>query len=281
MPSSRPSWQEGGGRPYAIADTEVWDVPDPLSGRLYQLFIGLPPSYSDQSGRRYPVLYVTDADYGFPVLMRIGHRLNVEGPAVEEFLLVGLSYAKGDTGMASRRRDYTPTSGGSPDAPPGAVHGGGAAYMRYLHEQVLPWVATRYRTDEERRLFLGHSYGGLLGMQILFSQPDMFTGYVIGSPSLWYDDHEMVRREIAYAAAHRDLRAQVYMYVGEREVAGGGDPRRPNRYGMVADMLAMRRALDGRRYPSLRLRAEVLEDEDHLSVAPRGFTRGLKYLLPD
>ncbi|WP_425523801.1 hypothetical protein [Xanthomonas arboricola] len=31
--------------------------------------------------------------------------------------------------------------------------------------------------------------------------------------------------------------------------------------------------------PSLQLELEVLNDEDHLSVAPRGITHGLKFLL--
>ncbi|CAE6697517.1 hypothetical protein CFBP6600_06880 [Xanthomonas arboricola pv. corylina] len=35
--------------------------------------------------------------------------------------------------------------------------------------------------------------------------------------------------------------------------------------------------LRARRHPSLEL--EVLNDEDHLSVAPRGITHGLKFLL--
>lgn len=37
--------------------------------------------------------------------------------------------------------------------------------------------------------------------------------------------------------------------------------------------------LRARRYPSLQLELEVLNDEDHLSVAPRGITHGLKFLL--
>jgi hypothetical protein len=41
------------------------------------------------------------------------------------------------------------------------------------------------------------------------------------------------------------------------------------------------RALEARRYPSLRIELEVLNDEDHLSVAPRGFMHGLKALLAD
>lgn len=271
--------QRGEGLPYEISDTEVWDVPDPVSGRTYQVFVALPPSYGEQPKRRYPVLYVTDADYAFPVIKQIGRRLNVERPNVEEFILVGLSYAKGEGGMQSRRRDYTPTPNGPSTAPTDAVHGKAAAYAAYVRDQVLPFVAKRYRTDERRRLLLGHSYGALLGAEILFSEPRMFEGYILGSPSFWYDRHHMAAREKTYAAKHKDLPARVYMYIGEYEEMRPGDPRYAKDVNMVTDTRAMDRALRSRNYPSLRMEAEVLNDEDHFTVAPRGFTRGLKYLL--
>jgi hypothetical protein len=58
-----------------------------------------------------------------------------------------------------------------------------------------------------------------------------------------------------------------------------GDPRYAKRYNMVSDAKKMERALNPRSYPSLRIKLDVLNDEDHLRVAPRGFTRGLKFLL--
>ena len=91
---STPKVQAGDGHPYEIADSEVWDVPDPVSKRGYQVFVALPPSYAKQPQRRYPVLYVTDADYAFPIIRQLGRRLNVEGPKIEEFILVGLSMQK-------------------------------------------------------------------------------------------------------------------------------------------------------------------------------------------
>ena len=280
--SAKPSApaQRGEGLPYEISDTEVWDVADPVSGRTYQVFVALPSSYGEQPQRRYPVLYVTDADYAFPVIKQIGRRLNVERPNVEEFILVGLSYAKGEGGMQSRRRDYTPTPNGPSTAPADAVHGKAAAYAAYVRDQVLPFVAKRYRTDERRRLFLGHSYGALLGTEILFSEPKLFDGYVLGSPSFWYDRHHMAEREKTYAAKHKDLPARVYMYIGEYEEMRPGDPRYARDVNMVTDTRTMDRALRSRTYPSLRMETEVLNDEDHFTVAPRGFTRGLQYLLP-
>lgn len=241
--------------------------------------MALPRSYAEHPQRRYLVLYVTDADYGFPILRQISRRLNVDGPVLQDFILVGLSYAVGEEGMVSRRRDYTPTPAGAHNAPADAVHGGGADYMRYLRNSVFPFVEGKYRVDAGQRLFLGHSYGGLLGAQILFTAPDMFSGYILGSASLWYDDNVMEKLEHNYARTHEDLPASVYMYVGQYEDMKPGDPRYAKRYNMVSDARKLERALASRGYPSLRMTLETLDDEDHLSVAPRGFTHGLKYLL--
>ncbi|WP_279362303.1 alpha/beta hydrolase [Xanthomonas sacchari] len=266
--------QRGSGTPYELVGTEVWDVPDPVSGRTYQVFVALPAGYADHSERRYPVLYATDADYAFPVARQIARRLNGEGPAIEDFILVGLSYALGDAPMPSRRRDYTPTTEAGDVAAAGATHGGSSTYIAYLRGHVLPFVAQHYRTDEARRLFLGHSYGGLLGTQILLSTPELFSGYILGSPSYWFGAHAMRAEETRFASSHRDLPAQVYMYVGEYEQRRYG-----KRYDMVTDAQQMVQTLRGRHYRSLRLQLDVLDDEDHLSVAPRGLTHGLKFLL--
>ena len=280
QPQSAVKVQPGEGRPYEVADSEVWDVPDPVSGRGYQVFVALPPSYAREPQRRYPVLYVTDADYAFPIIRQISRRLNIEGPRVEEFILVGLSYAKGEDGAASRRRDYTPTPNGPSGAPAGTVHGQGRAYQIYLRDQVKPFIAARYRVDPARAVFLGHSYGSLLGTQILFTEPGLFSGYILGSPSLWYDKRHPLGLEASYAAQNRDLPAKVYLYVGEYEALRRGDRRYSQSVDMVADNRTLETTLRGRKYPNLSLKSVVLDDEDHLSVAPRGFTQGLRYLLP-
>ena len=267
--------QPGAGSPYMLFGTEVWDVPDPVSKRGYQVFVSLPASYGKQPNRRYPVLFVTDAIYAFPVIREISRRLNDEHAQIADFILVGLSYAKGEDGTLSRDRDYTPTPNGPRGTPAGAVPGHGMAYQAYLRDRVMPFIAQRYRTDPHHALFLGHSYGGLLGAQILFTDPGMFSGYILGSPSLWYDKHHIFSMEAMYAAGHRDLPAKVYMYAGEYET---------NRFNRTNDLVADNRELEGRlkkrKYPNLVLKSDVLNDEDHLSVAPRGFTHGLKYLLP-
>lgn len=272
--------QRGNGQPYEVLGSQVVDVPDPVSGRTYQIFVALPPSYDKEPGRRYPVVYVTDADYAFPVVRAISRRMNNERPRIEEHILVGLSYAKGEGGRQSRNRDYTPTAKGADDAPADHVHGGGAAYRDHIAAQVMPHVNRQFRTSPGRDYFIGHSYGGLLGAQIMFTKPGMFAGYVLGSPSFWYDQRMIFDLERATAANRRNLAAKVYLYIGSYEAARPDDPRYYKSLDMVRDNQKFADTLRSRGYADLILQSDVLEDEDHVSVAPRGFTKGLLFLLP-
>lgn len=265
------------GAPYVLKGTQVWSVPDPVSAREYEVFVSLPASYETSPDRRYPVLYVTDADYAFPIIRQIARRVNLEGPVIEEFILVGLSYSRGDTATASRNRDYTPTPNG-PARARSMVHGEGPAYQGYLKAQVIPFVEDRFRADPSRRLLLGHSYGGLLGAQILFTDPTLFHTYVLGSPSFWFDARHIMTMEANYARSHRDLPAEVFMYIGGYEVPGPSS--RNASVDMVGDVRTMEQVLKSRGYENLQVRSAVLGDEDHLTVAPAGFTRALTAVLP-
>ena len=68
------------------------------------------------------------------------------------------------------------------------------------------------------------------------------------------------------------------MYIGAFEVPG--DNRRNAPVDMVGDLRTMEEVPKSRDYPNLRVRSTVLEDEDHLTVAPIGFTRALMAVLP-
>lgn len=275
--ATAPQAASGNGSPYVLQGTEVWAVPDPVSGRDYEVFVSLPASYATSPGRRYPVLYVTDADYAFPIIRQIARRVNLNEPMVEEFILVGLSHSRGDSPIASRNRDYTPTPNGPRNAS-SMVHGEGPAYQTYLKTRAIPFIEDRFRADPTRRVLLGHSYGGLLGAQIMFTDPGLFQAYVLGSPSFWFDRRHIMTMEADYARTHRDLPADVFMYIGAWEVPGGDSRNAP--VDMVGDLRTMERVLTSRAYPGLRVRSTVLEDEDHLTVAPVGFTRALLAVLP-
>lgn len=274
--------------PYRLPDTEVRPIRSGILGRDYRLLVSLPPEYA-KTTRVYPVLFVTDADYSFPLIRSIGRRLGTEEPEVNDYVLIGLSYAQGDSPGYSRRRDYTPTPNGEnpgvldPASGKPYVYGEAEGYRRFIAEEVFPLVRRSYRVDMARAIYAGHSYGGLLGAHILLTEPKMFSRYILSSPSLWYDERWIFRRLQAYLASHDDLPAKVLLPIGSFETVRpeSDDPRYHKERDMVADVLDFEKRLRGRGYPGLEIRSMVIEDEDHLSVFPASITRGLRWALAE
>lgn len=273
-------------QPYVLEGTEVREIRAKSLHRDYQLFVSLPRGYAE-STRRYPVLFVTDASYAFPLIRSIARRIRNGGEDMEDFILVGLSYAKGETPEYSRRRDYTPTANGDRDAvsdmlsvPP--VYGEADGYRKFIAEEVFPMVAQNYRADMKRAIYAGHSFGGLFGLHVLFTDPSMFEKYIIGSPSLWFDRRVAFATERSYAKAHSDLPAKVFMAVASYETLNfsSDNPRYNKTVDMVRDLQAMEHVLQSRGYKSLEMQTLIIPDEDHLTVFPAVITRGLKWALP-
>ena len=271
--------------PYTLENTEVRELHARGLKRDYQVFVALPDSYAG-STRSYPVVFVTDANYAFPIARNITQRLTKHA-GMEETIVVGLSYAKGDTGIYSRRRDYTPTTPRKHDYRsdmPGRKLALGEApvYARFIADEVFPLIAKHYRADMKRKFFVGHSYGSLLGLQILFSEPRMFEHYILGSPSLWYDSGVMFDRLETYGERHRDLPANVFFGIGalERLAPGKKRARDEDNADMVADLREFDSAMKAHRYPGLRTQIKVFAEEDHASVFPLVLTHGLRAVLP-
>lgn len=267
---------------YEVPNTIVHTLASAQSHRLYQVWVDLPASYAS-TNKKYPVLFVVDADYSFPLIHSIRNRLGAGGQNIEEFVLVGLSYAAGDPPAESRSRDFTPTNvlqhPHRPDQYQASHYGEAEVYRDYVEGQVFPLIADKYRVDMSRRYFVGHSYGGLFGAFVLLTKPEMFQTYILSSPSLQYDDHVIKRYEEIYAETHRDLTARVLLYDGEFEAIKKA-PRYNKTFDMAQDAREFTRSLKERKYPHLSVETFVIPGEDHLSVYPSMISRALLRVLP-
>lgn len=274
-------------RPYPLANTEVIRIPAKALGREYDYVVTLPPGYAQNPDRKYPVLMYTDVPQSVNLITGMHRRLRSGERGLQDAIIVGLGYAVGDTGEYSRRRDYTPTAHGDIDAAsdmPGraVAYGEAEAYRLYLKNEVFPELEQRFRIDPAHRIYLGHSYGGLFGMHILLSDPEMFEQYVLISPSLWYDRRLLIARERGYAMRHKDMPAKVFFMIGGNETVPDPDtePHAASRMAMVEDMAEMVRNLEGRKYPGLSVKQQVFPGEDHGSVYVPAVRAGLEWALP-
>jgi len=261
-----------------LPDTESLRVHDPI-GRDYALWVALPAGYAAHPQKRYPVVYVTDALYSFPLVRSVRNLVGQQGVNIEDFILVGLPPQEGLTSKQSRSRDYTPSD---PVRTPAGyysddvTYGGAAHYRDFLSDHALPLIDARYRTDPARRVFAGHSYGALLGAYVLTTQPDMFGTYILSSPSLWFDQGLLPRMQDAAVMPSQPIR--VLLSVGGYETVKPGP-----RYSTGNDMLRQAADFAGQlRCSGRKLQVEniVIDGEDHLTVYPRVITRALLEVLP-
>ncbi|WP_348535982.1 alpha/beta hydrolase-fold protein [Labrys sp. LIt4] len=267
-----------------LGGTQIRSMPDPVSGRSYDVEITLPSDYQVNPGKRFAVLYYADGGHlaasasclskepRRQEALRLVKRLHREGKLADEPILVGLSYAKGEGFAASRARDYTPVA----DKP---GYGGAGAFQAYLAKTVIPAIESSYRTAPRRRLFWGHSYGGLLGARILLTQADLFQSYILGSPSFWFADHTILAMEAGYARTNHDLKANVLIYVGGDEIRRYDPDRRGDTRDMVADVRTFETQLKSRGFPGLTIRSLVVPGKNHRSTIPPGFSWAITVAL--
>lgn len=265
--------------PYVLPFTTVLPLGVAANGADYQLYVRTPPTYDANPDKRYPVIVTLDADYSFAIcanhLEHLTDRMN-QGP---EAILVSVAYAgvypDRRRYQIERSRDYTPvffpTGGYGEEAQ--RRSGGGPAFLRFLLEVALPAVEARWRTRAGERTLVGHSYGGLFAAWVLQHRPDAFNRYLMVSPSLWYADTLILKREAA-GEITRPLRpTSAYIAVGSWE------EQPENRGFMVTQAQEFSRLLTARRDPMLEHELRVFEDETHASIFPAAFSTGMRHLF--
>ena len=215
-------------------------------------------------------------------------------------LIVGIGYAGGmREGMQKRNRDLTPTADTvfMKYMGMGGPSGGADAFLRFIREELKPFIESNYPADPEDATVVGVSFGGLFATYTLLEQPETFQRYVIGSPSLWWGDEVVFELEERYADRHQDLAASVFISAGGHETTEHDEAfmaRMPEQ--MVAPMLEYTKAagkapqmveliepfvrtLSSRSYPSLDLTSHIFPGETHASVPPMVMSRGLRVVF--
>jgi len=252
-------------------------VTSKITGRIYDLWISLPANYGNGT-QRFPVLYVLDGAVVFgmvrDILFALQGRTAGEPVPLPPMIIVAITCperpgrdvrSEGFKRCAAvRQLDLTPTVSGE-KAPGKEVSSGGAQkFLGTMREEIFPMIEANYRTTKDRGL-VGSSLGGLFATYVLFNSPDTFSRYLIGSPSLWWDNGIMFKQEARFASDHRELPARVFLSVGADE---GGD--------MIPAMLKMADAL--KKYGRLELKSHIFENETHFSVIPAALSRGMRFL---
>ena len=250
--------------PVAIPRSTKVELSDPLTDRIYPIYIKLPRSYASNPDKVYPVIYLTDGLYSFQIASG-ATRFPMNSGAMDEAILVGISYSKGSKGASSRIRDYTPS-----EAKDWKLQTGKAAeHAQFIRETVFPYVAQQYRVHPEQRTYAGNSLGGLFGAYLLFKHPDMFNSYILGSPSVWFDNHKLL--SMAMANLKRPVR--VYLSVGALE-----RPQYGEQQDMVDGATRLNDKLLNEGSDNLTVKFVTIDGAKHATAFPTTLIQGLDWL---
>lgn len=243
-----------------IPGTEVRKITSTVvSGQEYELHLSLPANYST-SQKKYPVVYLMDSQWDFPLLRSLYGEQYYDG-FIPELIVVGVTWGGIRPNADSlRARDYTPTNeSGSPQS------GGADKFLSFMETELFPFIETNYKADKNDRALMGCSLGGLFTMYALFTKPSLFQRYIAASPAFGWGREILYDYEKKYAENKANPPGRLYMIMGgvERQVPG-------------FDKLA--KHLADRKYKNLQVKSIVLENTGHSGTKAEGYTRGLQYV---
>lgn len=261
------------------------DLQARANGQRYRIFVAAPPGPAPEAG--HAVLYVLDANAAFPVAAQLARnvasRQAVTGQPAP--LVVGIGYPGDvDYDVPARQRDYTPAPPAPEPRPSDA--GGAAPFLDFIEQELKPLIAARHPVNPRRQALFGHSYGGLFVLHTLLTRPQAFSSYLASSPSLWWNQQQVLHSRLtALAALPPEQRPRVQISVGalEDELPPGGLPSEMRAQFLSRPMLEPARAMAARLRQlsgyAERLRVYELAGENHGSAWLPALTRGLQFFL--
>ncbi len=228
-----------------IDGTELRQIHSINTGTDYFIKIWFPQGYND-SIKSYPVLYLLDGDHMFAMVTDIVQYLYY-GHFVPKLIIVSPAYGSKllpkEGGKNMRNRDFDPFTLGA------------EKYLRFLREELIPYVETHLKADSTDRTLLGGSQGAYFGFYALFQEPTLFRRYIV----LEGFDDRFFDVEVDYARRHTDLPVKLILAEGL-----------PKRIAEFSDVIAKRN------YAGLEMEFENLNNVEHFATPGEALTTGIK-----
>ena len=155
-------------------------------GETRTINVWTPPEYKTSTDS-LPVMYMADGgiiDEDFPHIANTIAEL-IKSKSIPPMILVGIANTQ-------RRRDLSGPTEIETDKEIAPVIGGSEKFRAFIKEELFPAINKRYRTTSQKSI-IGESLSGLFVVETFFLSPDMFDNYIAFDPSIWWNNHYLVR----------------------------------------------------------------------------------------
>lgn len=185
------SWEDlhaGGGGGQSTANAQVQVLTDsfymPQLNRYRRIWAYLPPDYDSLTSKRYPVIYMHDAQNLFDNLTAFAGEWEIDESMNSLFqqgdhgaIVIGIN-----NGGGQRINEYSPWVN--------AQYGGGQGdeYVDFIVQILKPYIDQQFRTDSTRlgTAIWGSSMGALISQYAAMQYQSVFSKVGVFSPSLWF-----------------------------------------------------------------------------------------------
>ena len=172
------------------------------------IIVWLPPSYNDDMGKRYPVLYMHDGQNivdpstsAFQTDWQIDEAADslIKQELIEPIIIVGIY------NTTDRNSEYSESDTGY-------------AYMNFILDSLKPFIDRNYRTKPDRKNTAtgGASLGGLIPLILAWEYSDVFSKAICFSPAFKIDQYNFVDNVLLYSGKKKDVR--LFIHNGDNEL---------------------------------------------------------------
>ncbi len=197
----------------SVPPHDSFTVVSRVLGEARRINVYTPPGYRAGAPARLgalPVLYMPDGglDEDFSHVANTVDSL-IALRIIRPVIVVGVPNTQ-------RRRDLTGPTRVATDSAIAPRVGGSAMFRRFLRQELMPEVETRYRTTPERGI-IGESLAGLFVVETFLEEPSLFTHYIALDPSVWWNKGALLDSAEARLAAF--VPAPRTLYLASSDVA--------------------------------------------------------------
>jgi predicted alpha/beta superfamily hydrolase len=236
----------------------------------FYVFISCPENMD--KNKKYPVVYLTDANLYFDVMKATFDRYSEIG-LLPEAILVGVGYKDFKTMDSLRERDLT-----YPVAVPEyemRLSGNADKFLGLIQNDVVPYIDSNYPCYKTKRVLMGHSLGGYFTLfalkQDLAAKKHIFTSYIAASPSTDFN-HNYILNEFDILNTHNK---KVNCYV----TFGGLEDSEEDTAALKCSVILKKLTHSLKEKCKINYKGDLFSSLDHMDTSLPTFIKGLQMCL--
>jgi predicted alpha/beta superfamily hydrolase len=242
----------------SISIGSIHTITSKILGENREIIISLPDDYT-KSNSNYPVLYLTD---GFQNIEHVRGSVEIltRTGNIPPIIIVGVK-------SINRVRDFTFTHNKNK-----LKSGGGKQFLTFLETELIPYIDKTYRTNAFQ-ILEGHSLGGLFTASTLIEKPELFQGFIIMSPALWWNNEELTQKAKTFFTTNPNLEKSLFFGIGKEESS--------KEFGMRKELTNFIDVINTNKPKKLNFEHKEFDNEGHMSSPLLSNYYGLKSIFAD